>query len=190
MSAIIMFVKNMIPCMLIAIPIYLIVRVIIIKTKKIKMNLYREIALFAFVIFCAGLASLTVIPKFEFGVSGFNVVENGVHGTNLIPFLVFVETFNEVFINGNINYFLINFVGNIVMFIPFGIFIPFLWKTSGKRTVFIGFCVSLFIETCQLFLTRGTDIDDLMLNTVGVFIGVVIYEIMFKHFKGLILKYK
>ena len=179
MSAIIRFIANMIPYMLIALPVYLIVRGIIIKTKKIDVSWFRELTMLIFVLFCVGLASLTVIPRFEFGISGFDVVENGVHGTNLIPLLVFVETYREVFVNGNINYFLINFVGNIVMFIPFGLFIPFLWKTSGKRTVFIGFCVSLFIESCQLFLTRGTDIDDLMLNTVGVLIGVFLYGFLF-----------
>ena len=110
------------------------------------------------------------------------------HGTNLIPFLVFVETFNEVFVNGNINYFLINFVGNIVMFIPFGLFIPLLWKTSGKKTVFIGFCVSLFVEISQLFLTRGTDIDDLMLNTTGVLLGLLLYKVISNNFKGFISK--
>ena len=64
-------------------------------------------------------------------------------------------------------YFLINFLGNIIMFMPFGLFIPYLWGISGKKTILIGFSSSLFIEFCQLFLSRGTDVDDLILNTLG-----------------------
>ena len=79
-------------------------------------NWYHEITLFLFVIFIVGLASQTVIPKIEFGVDGFGIVQNGIHNTNLIPFKVLTETYNEVFVNGNVNYFIINFLGNIILF--------------------------------------------------------------------------
>jgi len=179
----------MIPYMMLAAPVYLTARIIFVKSKKIKVNWYREIALFAFVIFSAGLSSQTVIPKFEIGVNGFNIVKSGIHETNLIPFKVLFQTYNEVFVNGYINYFLINFLGNIILFIPFGLFIPLLWKTSNKKTLFIGFCSSLFIEICQLFLARGTDVDDLILNTTGVLLGLIIYKFLKKHFKSFVEKF-
>ena len=127
MKAAIKYMMNMFPYMIIATPIYLIIRFIVIKSKKIKVNWYREIGLFVFVLFIVGLASQTIIPKFEFGVNGFQIIKNGIHETNLIPFKVILETYREVFINRYFNYFLINFLGNIIMFIPFGIFIPLLW---------------------------------------------------------------
>ena len=176
--------------MLLAIPVYLIGRLAICKTKKAKINRLREITMFAFVIFLAGLASQTIIPKFEMGVNGFNIVKSGVHKTNLIPFKVFFETYNEAFVNGHINYFLINFLGNIILFIPIGLIIPLLWKTSAKKTILIGFCSSLFIEICQLFLTRGTDVDDLMLNTTGVLLGTLIFKFLQKNCKSFVEKFK
>lgn len=190
MSSIIKYILNMIPYMVISIPIYLVIRFIIFKTKKKKTNWYHEIGLFVFVLFIVGLASQTIIPKFEFGINGFGIVKNGIHKTNLIPFKVLFETYNEVFVNGYVNYFLINFLGNIIMFMPIGFFIPLLWKLSNKKIIAIGFCSSLFIEFCQLFLARGTDIDDLVLNTIGVCLGLLVYKFLYKNFKNFIIKFR
>lgn len=190
MSSIIRYILNMIPYMIVSIPIYLIVRFIILSKKSKKINWYHEIAFFLFVLFIVGLLSQTIIPKFEFGMNGFGIVKGGIHQTNLIPFKVLFETYNEVFINGYINYFLINFLGNIIMFMPIGFFLPLLWDLSNKKVIVIGFCFSLFIECCQLFLTRGTDIDDLILNTIGTILGLLLYRIIYKKFKNFVIKFQ
>ncbi len=190
MKSIIGYILNMIPYMIITIPIYLIVRIIIFKTKKKKINWYHETGLFLFVIFLVGLASQTIITKFEFGMNGFGIVKSGGHETNLIPFKVIIDTYKEVFVNGYINYFIINFLGNIIMFMPIGFFIPLLWKANNKKVIIAGFCSSLFIEICQLFLTRGTDIDDLMLNTIGTILGLLLYRFLYNKFKNNIIKFR
>lgn len=189
MRVIISYIINMLPYMLIALPVYLVARGIYIKVKKLEFNLVREVILLGFVVFIAGLTSQTVIPKFEFGADGFGIVENGVHQTNLIPFKVFSQTRYEVFVNKNINYFLINFLGNIILFMPFGFFIPLLWRISAIKAVIIGFLASLFIETCQLFLARGTDVDDLILNTFGALLGAILFKIIQRYCKGFVEKF-
>jgi len=189
MGTVIRNIINMIPYMIIAIPIYLIARFIFIKLKKIKVNWYHETALFIFVVFIVGLASQTIIPKFEFGM-GKGIVKSGISEINLIPFKVFVDTYKEVFINGYINYFIVNFLGNIMLFIPIGFFIALLWKLNDKRVILIGFCISLFIEFCQLFLNRGTDVDDLILNTVGTILGLLLYKFLNKKFNKFISKFR
>ena len=72
----------------------------------------------------------------------------------------------------------INIIGNITMFIPVGLVWPFCFKkldTIGK-TVLVGAGFSLFIEITQLpFYDRCSDIDDIILNTTGIFIGAFIY---------------
>ncbi len=176
--------------MVLATPVYLIARVIFIKAKGKKTNWYHEVVLFILIIFIVGLASQTVIPKFKFDATGIKVVKTGTHKTNLIPFKVLFVTYNEVIVKGNINHFLINFLGNIIVFIPFGFFIPLLWKVSNKKVVFIGFCFSLFIEISQLFLTRYTDVDDLILNTIGVLIGLFMYKYFYRNFRSFVLKLK
>lgn len=69
-----------------------------------------------------------------------------------------------------------NIVGmslNILMFIPFGAFLPIyfgrFWKMS--TTVLAGTFMSLTIEVLQLFTFRLTDIDDLIMNTLGTLLG-------------------
>ncbi len=190
MSAILRYVINMMPYMMLAVPVYLIGRFSFCKIKKTKTNWFREITLFAFVIFLVGLASQTVIPKIEMGVNGFGIVQSGIHETNLIPFKVLFETYQEVFVNGYINYFLINFLGNIILFIPFGLIIPLLWRPSTVKTILIGLCSSLFIEICQLFLTRGTDVDDLILNTTGVLLGILVFKFLQKNCKGFVERFR
>jgi len=190
MRTIIGYIINMLPYMILAIPIYLIVRGIIIKKNNKKINLYHELTLFIFVLFIVGLFSQTIIPKFEFGVNGFGIVKNGVHKTNLIPFRVLFETYREVFINGYIEYFLINFLGNIILFIPFGFVIPLLWNVSNRKVIVIGAYISFFIEISQLLLARGTDVDDLILNTSGVILGLLLYKLLYKKNYKIMDKFK
>lgn len=180
---------NMLLYMLTALPICLLARGIFLKVKKKKINATYEAVLLIFVLFAVGMASQTVIPKFEVGANGFQLVQNGVHETNLMPFKVLSDTYYEVFKNGNITYFLINVLGNVVMFVPFGVFIPLLWKAPSKKTVWIGFFISLFIESCQLFLPRTTDVDDLILNTVGTWLGVLLFGALQKRFPHMIKKF-
>ena len=190
MHLIIEYLVNMSKYMIMVIPLYVLIRFIMLSKSNKKINWYHEIFLFIFVLFITGLASQTILPKFEFGVNGFRIVANRIHETNLIPFKVLKETYNEVFINNNFNYFLINFLGNIIMFIPIGFLIPLLWNTSFKKVIIIGLCSSLFIELVQLFLARGTDIDDVFLNTLGVFLGLLIYTLLYKKYQVFLNKFK
>lgn len=191
MNAISNYIINMIPYMIIAVPIYLIIRFLMLRKSSRKFNLYHEIALLIFVIFIVGLASQTVIPKIELGINGnINILKNGKHVINLLPLKVLFETYREVFINLNINYFIINFLGNIIMFMPIGFFIPLLWEIPDKKIIIVGFLFSLFIEVCQLFLNRGTDVDDLILNTLGTILGLLVYKFLYKKFKNLIIRFR
>ena len=60
------------------------------------------------------------------------------------------------------------------MFVPTGIILPILYKGVDRlwKAVAIGFSMSLTIEVSQLlFYERTSDVDDLILNTIGVAIG-------------------
>lgn len=73
---------------------------------------------------------------------------------------------------------LLNIIGNIGMFVPSGIVLPIIYKkldTFAKVTS-VGALISLSIEILQLpFFTRTSDIDDLILNTLGCAVGYLIY---------------
>lgn len=73
---------------------------------------------------------------------------------------------------------LLNVFGNIAMFIPSGIVLPIIYKRldSFVKVILAGGGISLCIEIIQLpFSVRASDIDDLILNTVGVMLGYGIY---------------
>ena len=72
---------------------------------------------------------------------------------------------------------LVNLVGNVVIFIPFGFFEPIASRQrSFFGTVFDGLLVSMLVEMFQLISKVGRfDVDDLLLNTFGVLIGYLIF---------------
>ena len=62
------------------------------------------------------------------------------------------------------------------MFIPIGIFLPLIWNVSYKKTIVYGIIFSITVEIIQIWLPRVTDIDDVILNNIGVFIGTRIHK--------------
>lgn len=78
----------------------------------------------------------------------------------------------------------IGYVLNVFMFIPLGFLLAILWDGYNlKKTVFTGFIFSFIIEFFQLFNFRASDIDDLIMNTLGCLIGYIIYKIFLILFK-------
>ena len=68
----------------------------------------------------------------------------------------------------------INILGNIVMFVPLGAFLPILWPKLQKawKAIPAGFLMITGVEICQLFTLRGRcDIDDVLLNMLGIILG-------------------
>lgn len=185
MNAIIRYVSDMLPFMLAVLPIYVIVRALVLR--KAAFGLRREVALLIFVLFLAGLASQTLLPTVRFSGGNVHVIMDGVHSTNLIPFRVVVDTYIEVS-RGNTTALIINFLGNVVMFVPIGFFVPLLWNVSARRAIIIGFLSSLLVELTQLLLPRSTDVDDLLLNTLGAALGVLLYRLFSRIFPLLTAK--
>lgn len=183
MREIIKYLFNMLPYMLCALPFIAVFRYLRVKKmakRGIGARVAHEAGVVIFLLFLTGLASQTVIPKIQWGDTlGIVAGGRGVR-LNLVPFLIFRQA-GAAAAQGDFNYFLINFVGNIVLFMPIGFFIPLLWRkvTLGKM-VLIGFLCSLFIELCQLPLGRGTDIDDLWLNTLGCLLGYAVFALVRK----------
>ncbi|MNO15022.1 VanZ like family protein [compost metagenome] len=85
---------------------------------------------------------------------------------------------------GAVLYLVTNIFGNILIFAPLGFFLPLLWERfrAFSKTVLFGLVVSLVIECSQLFLVRGTDIDDLILNTTGTVVGYLAFIMFSKLF--------
>lgn len=75
-----------------------------------------------------------------------------------------------------------NVVGNIVLFIPLGIYLPLFTqqKSITKNVVWI-VAISAAVEILQfIFKVGATDIDDVILNGLGGYIGVLTYQLLLK----------
>ena len=86
---------------------------------------------------------------------------------NLVPLV-------HLFDYDNVRDVIWNVVGNAVMFIPTGIVLPIVYRqlNSFWKVVAAGAFISLCIEILQLpFPSRASDIDDLILNTLGTAVG-------------------
>ena len=76
---------------------------------------------------------------------------------------------------------LVNVIGNAAMFVPSGIVLPIVYKrlNTFRKVLTTGIGISLCIEIIQLpFSVRATDVDDLILNTIGVILGYGIYALI------------
>ena len=76
---------------------------------------------------------------------------------------------------------LMNLIGNVVAFIPFGLFRPRLFPACRRfiLTVVLAFEFSLCVEILQLVWKVGSfDVDDLLLNTLCGILGFLVYRIL------------
>ena len=77
----------------------------------------------------------------------------------------------------------VNLIGNTAMFIPVGIIWPAVFRKldTHRKVIAAGVGFSLFIEILQLpFYDRVTDIDDLILNSLGFLLGYGIFLLVKK----------
>ena len=73
---------------------------------------------------------------------------------------------------------------NILLFVPFGFFLPTLWSgfRNKKSVILTGLITTCVIEISQIFTFRTTDINDLVANTVGTIIGYYLAQSITKNF--------
>jgi len=115
------------------------------------------------------IVRLTMFPESSLGIGA------GKCGINLVPFyaiqdLLFHQSFRD---------FIVNNVGNIFLFVPFGFLLSMKFKNidSLPKGFLIGGMFSISIEIVQLFMpNRCTDIDDIILNTLGTGIGYSVFK--------------
>ena len=103
---------------------------------------------------------------------------------NLIPFR---EISNSLFSNDVIpkSFFWNNLLGNIAIFIPLGIYLTMLKRNKSimVNTLIIAL-VSILIEILQFVFAVGVaDIDDVILNSIGGFLGIILWKALFLFFK-------
>ncbi|UVI27987.1 VanZ family protein [Paenibacillus spongiae] len=107
---------------------------------------------------------------------GRSYVSDGGYRYNYVPFQTIKLYFHHAS-HFRLKMWFINIVGNVAVFIPLGIAIPYLLQYGFFRFMF-RFILALFVvETLQMVLKRGSfDVDDIILNSTGAIIGYLIYR--------------
>ena len=121
------------------------------------------------------LVTLTWLVLFKLTFNISRVLNYHHRSLNLIPFAA------PKIVNGRIDFGEI--ILNCVFFIPFGL----LLTVNFKKTEFFSklVCILVFSVSCELiqyiFAIGATDITDVISNTAGGFLGLVIYDLSNKY---------
>ncbi len=167
-------------------PVYIIARILWVGKRNEQRSLSRELVLGLFVIFMFALLFLTFEDngiswmKAETPEKAMDRLKQGI-GVNFVPFktirsyLKYSSDADNVFVN---------IAGNVVMFVPWGLGLPLLWRKckSAFKVMFASVMLPVFIEFCQLFIGRSVDIDDVILNFTGGVLGGLLYMVSKKLF--------
>ena len=148
--------------------------------RGLQSGVVREIGLLVFVLFCAGLAALTVFPSNFWTVSHWQEAFQGLRPffpitplSESVQYIGWTPTLFRGDRLGAWGFYMV--LANALIFVPIGFFTNLLWRRPRWwKGLAVGFCVSFTIEFLQLFVNRSTDVDDLILNTTGAFLGGLI----------------
>ncbi|WP_191555977.1 VanZ family protein [Metabacillus idriensis] len=103
--------------------------------------------------------------------------DSGGNSYNLVPF----DTISY-YLSGQVSPIIAvyNLAANIGLFVPYGIYLKSR-AASKRKTIAYSVSVIALVEISQLLTNRGSlDIDDLMLNVLGIFTGFAFYPIFSK----------
>ncbi|MFE9274306.1 VanZ family protein [Paenibacillus glucanolyticus] len=107
---------------------------------------------------------------------GFGRTVRHEYSYNLVPFSTMVTYFPVRSMSS-----IINIMGNIAVFVPFGVLLPLLFRLRYLKMLGV-FVIGLFLlEMAQLITRRGSfDVDDFILNSLGATIGYGLLRISMK----------
>lgn len=115
--------------------------------------------------------------------TNLSLVEYIQTSSNLVPFetiRLYLQSIKDGTLNVGIP--IKNLAGNLLLFLPMGIYVPLFIKSVNRIGKFVGLMTVLLftLELIQLVTRRGSfDIDDFMLNLVGALIGYGIWNTKF-----------
>lgn len=146
------------PMMLIFTVVVVTIRIMYLIVHHEKFILYKELFMFSAIIYAMLLFYVVTFQDVNYGTNNFSLFKE----------IFRYELGSRLFIK--------NILGNIILFIPFGLFVSYLMKTRKMfPTIYITIITSGVIEYTQLKIGRTFDIDDILLNLIGSIIGYLIY---------------
>lgn len=153
-------------------------------------NKLRTLIVYSFILYLLAVYFLVILPLPHFSeVSNMKAVN-----PRLIPFSFvsdiiressFIISSPKTYIKALTEPCVYTVLFNVLMFVPFGMYLRYYFKCNLWKTVLLSFLLSLFLELTQLtglyFIYpkpyRMFDVDDLIINTLGGILGYVLMKI-------------
>ena len=139
------------------------IRITYLIVKKQKLVLYKELTYLLFVIYILSLFYIVTFQDDNYGMSNF------------VPFreMLRYKIGSKLFFR--------NIVGNILLYMPLGFFVTaYIDERKIFPTMIISLITTISIELVQLVIGRVFDIDDIILNLFGGFLGALIFTLLDK----------
>lgn len=175
---------QVIPITLLVGLLYIIFRFLKLKKNNSDINYKKEILYLIFVCYIVGLFNLVLVPRNFWNTIWHNIFynlnENPFEGIfdfsyNFIP-TIYKIIIGEYALGSWVKTMII---GNLLMFIPMGILLSLCFKNFKKKNMFnYAILIPLAIEVIQLVVGRSFDIDDLVMNFLGIVIGYYIVKLL------------
>lgn len=139
------------------------IRITYLIVKKQKLVLYKELTYLLFVIYILSLFYIVTFQDDNYGMSNF------------VPFreMLRYKIGSKLFFR--------NIVGNILLYMPLGFFVTaYIDERKIFPTMIISLITTISIELIQLVIGRVFDIDDIILNLFGGFLGALTFTLLDK----------
>lgn len=147
------------PTIIISVVVLVSFRTCYLVKNKQRLVLYKELLGLSFIIYALCLFQ---VVTFQDNVSWST--------NNFIPFKEMLRY------NIGSRLFVKNVLGNMLMFLPYGFFISYYLKNEKSwLTLILTLIASFAIELVQMVIGRVFDIDDILLNLLGGYLGFLIY---------------
>lgn len=121
-------------------------------------------ALFYFLFLAEGYGRNIIVPGYRYNFIPFK---------EIMRFWIYREQLGTYAV-------MVNLFGNVAAFFPFGFILPIIGKQKRSlwKVTVLGFLLSLTVELLQLISRVGScDVDDLILNTLGAFLGYLAFAV-------------
>lgn len=147
------------PTVIISVVVLVSFRICYLVKNRQRLVLYKELLGLSFVIYALCLFQ---VVTFQDNVSWAT--------NNFIPFREMLRY------NIGSHLFVKNVLGNMLMFLPYGFFVSLYLKNKKPwLTLILTFVASFSIELVQMVIGRVFDIDDILLNLLGGYLGYLLY---------------
>lgn len=160
--------------------LYIVIRTAFLKKQNRQIQWLSELLRVLFVCYLTGLVSLVVLPA-NFWLCIYDGIFFGwwdglrerfhIGDVNLVPSVIKCLA-GELSLGSWVKTMLIY---NILMFVPFGFFLPLTTKIkSFRKMILVAAAMPVCVEVLQLVFGRSFDVDDLICNFIGIFAGAAL----------------